>query len=102
MSNLSIHLRYGPTFEIDDNNDTVDEEYGTVRLVGFQDEADVQRVSLLARDWRANPPSALSKFPVFSGGPAGMYCMTIPVTIVRADGQRYIKSLTPQQPLKEQ
>ncbi len=88
-SNLSIHLRYGPTFEIDSDNDTTDEEFGSIRLLGFQDEADVQRVNLFTDDWRKDPKSALGKFPVFSRGEAGIFCMTIPVTIVRHNGMRW-------------
>jgi hypothetical protein len=90
MSNLSIHLMYGPTFEIDENNDTTDEEYGDVRLVGFQNDADVQTVNLFVDDWRKEPQSALRKFPVFSRGARGLYVMPVRVTVVRADGKRYI------------
>lgn len=89
MSNLSIHLMYGPTFEIDASNDTTDEEYGTVRLVGFQDGADVQRVDLFVDDWRKDPKSAIGKFPVFSRGDGGIYVYRILVTIVRFNGQRW-------------
>jgi hypothetical protein len=86
---LSIHVMYGPTFEIDENNDTHDDEYGTVRLVGFQDDENVQRVSLFVDDWRKDPKSALGKYPVFSRGSKGIYFLPIRVTIVRADGERY-------------
>lgn len=85
----SIHLQYGPTFELDEYLDTHDEQYGTVRLVGFQDEKDVQRVNLFASDWIKDPASALGKYPVFSGGGAGIFNWELKVTIVRFEGQRY-------------
>lgn len=86
----SIHLQYGPTFEIDENFDTHDEQYGKVRLVGFQDEPGVQRVNLFADDWAKDPASALNKYPVFTRGHAGLYNWEIKVTVVRFNGERFI------------
>ncbi len=87
---LSIHVMYGPTYILNDDNDTVDDEYGSARLVGFQDERDVQTVNLFAADWRKAPESALRKFPVFSRGKGGIYTDTRRVTVVRYNGKRFI------------
>lgn len=89
MTETSIHVMYGPTYVLDENNDTVDDDYGSVRLVGFQDDRDVQRVNLFVDDWRKAPESAIGKFAVFSGGPAGLYTDTRRVTVVRFNGQRF-------------
>lgn len=85
----SIHLMYGPTLQIDENYDSVDGQYGTVRLVGFQNRKDVQHVSLFADDWVKNPAAALGKYPVFSRGEAGIYSWELKVTVVHFNGERF-------------
>jgi hypothetical protein len=88
----SIHLQYGPTFEIDPmDGSTHDDQYGKVWLLGFQDDPDVQRVNLLADDWEKNPAAALGKYPVFTRGEAGLYNWELKVTVVRFNGQRYVQ-----------
>lgn len=82
MSHIILKLQQDVTYPIDENNDTIDIGEGPVRLVGFQDYADVQRVNLFVSDWRKDPESAIGKFPVFSRGAAGMYVVTLSVVYV--------------------
>jgi len=79
----TIKLAHGITYAIDAENDTIDPDEGSVRLVGFQ-EGSVQRVKVFASDWRAAPDSALGLCPVFSRGEGGMFAVVLPVVEVLA------------------
>jgi hypothetical protein len=52
-------------------------------LIGFQDDAEVQRVMLFADDlWAENPQMAVGMFPVFSAKQGGLFCITLAVESV--------------------
>jgi hypothetical protein len=61
------------------------QERGPVRLVGFQNDADVQRVNLFVKEWLEDPQQAVGKFPVFSRGERGLYVVTLPVEAVEEE-----------------
>lgn len=50
-------------------------------LVGFQLDADVQHVEVLADDWREDPAAAVGMFPVFVEN-GSMFNLAVPVTRV--------------------
>lgn len=53
------------------------------RLLGFQANADVQRVNLFFEDWVARDiQSAVGMYPVFVKADGGMYCLALPVGTV--------------------
>lgn len=52
------------------------------RLIGFQDNADVQRVNLWLDDFAADPQKAVGKYPVFVKDNGDMYNTTVPITDV--------------------
>lgn len=51
-------------------------------LIGFQDDADMQRVGLFANDFQADPETAVGKYPVFIDGTGTMYVSQLPVATV--------------------
>lgn len=50
------------------------------RLLGFQDSAEVQRVTLHRKEWSQNPQSAIGKYPVFITATGDLYNMNLPIT----------------------
>lgn len=52
------------------------------RLIGFQQDPDVQRVDLLLEQWRDDPQGAVGMYAVFSVGTA-FFNLTEPITGVR-------------------
>jgi hypothetical protein len=78
-TDVTLKLAHGQDFKIDSSNDTHDPEEGKIRLVGFQQEVNVQRVQLFVDEWRKDPQSAVGMFPVFSRGPGGLFHFTMPV-----------------------
>jgi hypothetical protein len=53
-----------------------------LRLMGFQDDANVQHVDVLYREFAADPQVSVGKFPVFMRADGSMYSMTLPVDSV--------------------
>jgi hypothetical protein len=78
-----LKLARGTAYTI--NMATKDAQEEPVRLVGFQNEAGVQRVSLFVTDWEKDPQSAVGKFPVFSSG-KGLFVVTLPIESVEVSG----------------
>lgn len=91
MKDLTLKLAHGVNFKIDTDNDTFDEdEGGRVRLVGFQESRETQRVALFVKDWREDPQRAVGMYPVFSSHHRrnGIYQLTIPVEAVEEGNER--------------
>lgn len=53
-----------------------------LRLLGFQDTAEVQRVTMFLEAFVADPPAAIGKFPVFIKKGGGIYSSIEPITEV--------------------
>lgn len=53
-----------------------------LRLLGFQDTAEVQRLDMMFGAFVADPEAAVGKFPVFLKKGGGMYNITEPITSV--------------------
>ena len=83
MTTARLKLEKGTAYTIDMATKDAQEE--PVRLVGFQNEAGVQRVSLFVTDWEKDPQSAVGKFPVFSDG-KGLFVVTLPIESVEVRG----------------
>lgn len=66
-----------------ETGDVSDQEFwkgDPARLLGFQADADVQRVNLFFEDWAAGDiQKAVGMYPVFVKANGGMYCLALPV-----------------------
>lgn len=58
-----------------------------LRLLGFQNDADIQRVDVHFPDFAADPDVAVGKFPVFVRADGSIYSMTNPVKSATAYGE---------------
>lgn len=62
-------------------------------LLGFQEQADTQRVDLFLTEWVTDPQKAVGMFPAFARTDGSMYTLMVPITSVFVNAPRVVQAV---------